>query len=339
MPVYNCESYVGTAIESILGQTFKDFELLVIDDGSSDSSADIAESFADNRIKVVRNDKNRGIAYALNEGIAHSTGEYIARMDSDDIARNDRLEKQVHILDQTSMPSLCHSNYREIDKDGIPIVDCAQNHRGLPTEWLLLWGNPIAHPSIMFSREALQRANAQYISASEPAEDYDLWTRLFRKVAFQYSCEPLLSYRRHMGSVFERNSQESLSKCIHFNERLVNGLTSRQVPLYHRYLTSFGGVLKSKMEKTSVAVLEKWFHSLARLLAGELGWDAGINDEVTLDIQRRIRGLLYVEKNVYYAKGTRNTLLRRRPVLLLQMETSWQLRRLRRILKTLLLGP
>src|SRR5580698_9685158 len=98
MPVYNGEKYIKEALESILQQTFIDFEFLIINDGSTDNSVSIIKSFNDNRIRLIHNEKNSGLVYSLNKGIGLSNGEYIARMDCDDVSIPERLEKQVGFL-------------------------------------------------------------------------------------------------------------------------------------------------------------------------------------------------------------------------------------------------
>ena len=107
MPVYNCEKYLRESIESILNQTFKDFEFLIINDGSSDKSAEIVESYNDNRINFVQNEKNIGLAASLNRGLDIAKGEYIARMDADDISLPERLEKQVRFMETNPQIGIC----------------------------------------------------------------------------------------------------------------------------------------------------------------------------------------------------------------------------------------
>jgi glycosyltransferase involved in cell wall biosynthesis len=109
MPVYNGKEYLALAVESILRQTFADFEFIIINDGSTDNSADIAASYEDPRIKLLHNDKNLGLIPSFNRGLENSRGEYIARMDADDIAFPDRFKKQVAFLDDHPDIALCGS--------------------------------------------------------------------------------------------------------------------------------------------------------------------------------------------------------------------------------------
>jgi glycosyltransferase involved in cell wall biosynthesis len=102
MPVYNGEKYLREAIDSILNQTFTDFEFLIVDDGSTDNSVEIINSYQNSRINLVKNDKNEGLVYTLNRGLSLAKGEYIARMDCDDISLPERLKKQIDFLDSNS---------------------------------------------------------------------------------------------------------------------------------------------------------------------------------------------------------------------------------------------
>jgi len=107
MPVYNGEKYLNEAIDSILGQTFKDFKFLIINDGSTDGTADILKSYKDSRIKVTNNEKNIGLTKSLNKGLKMAKSEYIARMDADDISLPTRLQKQVEFMDSHPKVGVC----------------------------------------------------------------------------------------------------------------------------------------------------------------------------------------------------------------------------------------
>lgn len=103
MPAYNAEKYIGKSIDSILNQTYGDFEFIIINDGSKDSTKEIILSYSDNRIVYLENEINSGIVVTLNKGLEYATGEYIARMDADDIAVAERLEKQIEFMEKIKM--------------------------------------------------------------------------------------------------------------------------------------------------------------------------------------------------------------------------------------------
>ena len=109
MPAYNAEKYITEAIDSILFQTFKDFEFIIINDASTDSTKDIIESYKDPRIKLVNNEQNKGVAKSLNIGISVACGKYIARMDADDIALPERFQKQFDFMEQHPNIDVCGS--------------------------------------------------------------------------------------------------------------------------------------------------------------------------------------------------------------------------------------
>lgn len=174
MPVYNNELYVAEAIESMLNQTFGDFELIVLDDCSSDNSQDVVESFTDNRIIYHRNEKNLGLANNLNVGLDLAKGEFIARMDGDDISLPTRLETQVNFLDLHSDIDLCSCGLemfghektvwiRESDPEQVKIT--------------MLFYSPVLHATSVWRRESFKKNNLRYDQNAFPAEDYDLWGR------------------------------------------------------------------------------------------------------------------------------------------------------------------
>lgn len=123
MAAFNEEEYIGTAIESILNQSFKDFELIIVDDGSTDATAEIVLGFDDPRIVFVKNDENKNQAVRANEGIQMAKGKYIARLDADDIASPNRLKKQVEFLDANSTIDLLGGQIRQIDDERKAIYD------------------------------------------------------------------------------------------------------------------------------------------------------------------------------------------------------------------------
>lgn len=163
MPVYNSEKYVGEAISSILEQTYKDFELIVIDDCCKDRSAEIIKQFKDERIVFVQNKENKGFLYGLNYGIEIARGEYIARLDDDDIAYPDRLEKQIAYMDSheeiillgTQINLLIDGNI--VPKEFVPIYSPEE------IKFSLLFGNYcIAHSSFMMRKKVLLDNNIRY---------------------------------------------------------------------------------------------------------------------------------------------------------------------------------
>ena len=174
LPVYNGEQYLAEALDSILAQTFADFELIVIDDGSTDGSLSLLQEYEkrDARIRLVARE-NRNLATTLNDSIALAKGEWIARMDHDDIALPHRFERQLEWLEQTSA-DICGSWIRTFG-DTLPRV--RRGYTGSEALRLqLLFNSCFAHPTVIARRRILEKY--PYDSSSIHAEDYDLWTRL-----------------------------------------------------------------------------------------------------------------------------------------------------------------
>lgn len=218
LPVYNAEKYLNESIESILNQTFTDFELLIIDDGSTDKSWQIIQSFDDRRIQVIRNDKNLGLIKTLNKGINLAKGKYIARMDADDIASQQRLEKQFNFLEQNPQYALIGSQAKFIfeNKSSNIIFEIPTNDDEIPI--FSLFNCPFIHPSIMIRTEVLKEF--YYNEDFATAEDYELWTRILKKYKGSNIKEVLLSYRIHGNNIstIENHKQvESVRKIYQQN--------------------------------------------------------------------------------------------------------------------------
>lgn len=201
MPVYNAENYLKEAIESILNQTYEDFEFVIINDGSKDKSLDIIEKYIiqDERIVII-NKENSGIVDSLNDGLKLAKGKYIARMDSDDIAYLNRLEKQLKVFQKDDSIDLVYTDTMLIDKDGHEICkswrpDLNKTLRNLENH------NFIPHPSVMFKKNTIVKLGC-YTKKRLHAEDLDLWLRMVANNAkFYYLDEALLYYRLNPNSV------------------------------------------------------------------------------------------------------------------------------------------
>ena len=191
MPVYNSELYINEAIDSILNQTFTDFEFIIIDDASTDKSVEIIQSYSDSRIQLIVKPQNSGYTNSLNYGLTIARGEYIARMDSDDISLPTRFQKQVEFLDANPDVVVCGTQYKVIGREKIsnhPIY-----HEEIKVK--LLDGCFIAHPSVMLNNAFLIKNKLNYNTSAEPAEDYDLWSRIVFLAKVANLNETLLLYR------------------------------------------------------------------------------------------------------------------------------------------------
>lgn len=188
MPVYNAEKYLHDAVDSILKQTYENFELITINDGSTDGSGAILDQYAaqDPRI-IALHRENRGLVATLNESIALAKGVYIARLDSDDVAFLDRLEKQVKILKTHTDVVLVTGCFEIFDEDSEYLYRevIPERHRDINRAMYLR--NPIGHSSVMFRKAAFEKVGG-YSNAHGPTEDFELWSRLLSEGSF-YSLE------------------------------------------------------------------------------------------------------------------------------------------------------
>ena len=215
MPVFNGARYLRVAIESILQQTFTDFEFLVIDDGSTDNSPEIVSSYNDARIRLVRRGKNIGLIATLNEGLELARGDLVARMDADDISYPDRLEKQLAVMRENPRLVLLGSDVDIIDENGtlISYEPKPVGDKGLKLILSVICA--IAHPTVIFRKEPVLKVGG-YAEAFHYAEDYDLWTRLTQEGEFCNLPFSLLKYRINPEGESLRNTarQEANARII-----------------------------------------------------------------------------------------------------------------------------
>lgn len=200
MSVYNGEYFLREAIDSILAQSFTDFEFIIIDDCSTDSSVDVINSYQDKRIRLLRNEKNLRLPASLNKGIMASKGEYIARMDADDISLPNRFEKQVEYLDRHTDIVALGGSYQAIDKDGNNLY-IHRAMKGDRLEKYFLYPSPISHPTVMIRREIMMKHNLFYDEQYPSAQDYELWQRIHQKFRIDNLSDILLKYRVQSNSI------------------------------------------------------------------------------------------------------------------------------------------
>lgn len=203
MSVYNGSRYVRDAIESVIHQTFTDFEFIIFDDCSTDHTWSILCEYAeyDKRVKVFRNEENIGLTKSLNKGLRLSHGEYIARQDADDISLPGRLEKQVELLDQHFEVVLVSCDLEVIDADGLTTDKWQQACDSDLVTWYLLFYNHLGgHSQVMFRREVALNLDG-YSEAFRYCQDYELWCRLVKTGRIVIMPEVLLKKRMHSESI------------------------------------------------------------------------------------------------------------------------------------------
>ncbi len=211
MSVYNDATYLSQAIDSILNQSFCDFEFLIFNDGSTDDSKEILEEFAkkDNRIKLVHQE-NIGLTKTLNRGLSMARGEYIARMDSDDIATHDRLEKEINFLDNHKDVVVVGSFTRVIDENGKVVG----SHQPAVTNKDILkfsfFSGQLAHPSVMFRKKEILELGG-YDESVKYAQDADLWFRVMNKYKVANIPEYLLLWRKTQSGIGTEKLKEQMA--------------------------------------------------------------------------------------------------------------------------------
>lgn len=193
MGVYNAEPYLSQSIESILNQSFSDFEFIIINDGSVDQSLSVIKSYNDSRIKII-NQKNSGAATARNTGLKYATGEYIAIQDADDISFNDRLQRQFNFLNSNNDYVLVGSNAMIIDEQGLHIYNSnvLQNDIDLKK---IITSMPFYHPSIFFKKKECDLIDGYPDYMENICEDVVFISRISKMGKVANLNERLIKYR------------------------------------------------------------------------------------------------------------------------------------------------
>ncbi len=202
MPVYNGEKYLRESIESILNQTFRDFEFLIINDGSTDKSREIITSFHDPRIRLIDNPANIGLIKSLNFGLKLAKRELIARQDADDISYPTRLEQQVKFLGSHQKVVLLGTSAQVIDDNGNPLNTILRMPVGLlAIHWYLMFQNPFLHSSVTYRNDIVWENMGGYNELFLHCEDYELFSRVAQAYPVENLPDILLNYRMHQDSI------------------------------------------------------------------------------------------------------------------------------------------
>lgn len=262
MAVYNGEQYLRASIDSILNQTFTDFEFLVINDGSTDKTWQIIQEYAnqDLRIIPINNQKNVGLTRSLNKGLELAQGKYIARMDADDVSLPQRFTKQVMFMESHPTVGVCGSWMKVIGQRNLnSVIKMPLDNETICC--LLLFMTPLLHPSVIMRQESFTKANLLYDSSYQRAQDYELWTRTFKHFALANIPEVLLLYRVHpqqVGQSYTQEQQEATRRIwLSQIKKLGISPTDEEVSLHHIMATArFQGTKKLLLQ------LEAWLYKL-----------------------------------------------------------------------------
>lgn len=203
MAVHNGLPYLREAVDSILAQTFRGFEFIIIEDGSTDGSIEVLEAYAaaDARVRLLPNPRNLGLTRSLNIGLRAARGRYVARMDADDVSLPDRLARQLAFLD--GHPDFCvvGTAYDRIDENGRRFMRTEQCATANEYDWTLMFSPPLQHPTAMFRRSLVTDHGVLYDESLETTQDYDYWVRARAHGKGMVLAEPLVMYRTHGSAV------------------------------------------------------------------------------------------------------------------------------------------
>ncbi|MFH1561035.1 MAG: glycosyltransferase family 2 protein [Patescibacteria group bacterium] len=211
MPAYNAGSYLVEAIESVLGQTYENFEFIIVNDGSTDNTWEIIKQYAkkDKRITAIKNKSNLGVSAAANIATSEAKGKFIARMDADDVSFSDRLEKQVEFLQKNKEVVAVGGQCIVIDKNNNIIGDKTFPTNTKKLAEMIFWAIPIQQPSIMINRSLLPKNFVWYPVDFSSAEDVDLYFRFLKYGQLANLNDWLIFYRRLDGSLSHKNPKRT----------------------------------------------------------------------------------------------------------------------------------
>ena len=204
MSVFNAEAFIKDSVESILGQSMRDFEVIIIDDASNDNTWQLLQSYRDERIKLFRNEVNTGLTVNLNKAIGLASGKYLVRMDADDISLPGRFDAQYRFMEKHPEVAICGTWYQVFGKDEV-IAKYQPGHREIALQFL--YECHVCHPTIIMRKKVLVKNNLFYNPEFITAQDYDLMSRVARVAKLANIPEVLLKYRWHAESISTRKRE------------------------------------------------------------------------------------------------------------------------------------
>ncbi|GJG93483.1 glycosyltransferase [Cupriavidus pauculus] len=308
MPAYNAQEHLAEALQSVLQQTYEYFEVILIDDGSSDHTLEIARSFDDPRIRIVENESNLGLVNTLNKALGYCRGDYIARMDADDLCVPERFQLQVDFLAEHPEVGVVGGAIRFFDNIPTPYTfHFPTAHEDIRVA--LMFYCPLAHPALMFRRSVYDEGKLKYTSEFPHAEDYWLWSRFTVGVRSANLPDLLLHYRLHKKQVStsESNHQYLASRSVRgwmFSQAGID-LTQSDSELHESLILE-----RYDPRPEYLNAVATWFQKLESANARSAFWDAGALNGL---LRERFRKVL-VETGVRaYRKSASHDALRYMP--------------------------
>lgn len=253
IPTYNSAQYLIAAVESVLAQTFKDFEILVIDDGSTDNTSEVVKQFPAS-VRYIKQ-KNQGVSVARNNGIKESRGKYVSFLDADDTWFPTKLEKQIEALNKNPEYKFCFSDFLAVTKDLEPIPMKRARLEGSAINDLLLRGNVVGSICTVICERELFENIGGFDPALSQCADWDMWVRLATQTDFLFVDEPLVTYRQHDANMsrnaplLEKDSLFVLEKGFAMKEIPKEVSAKRRAALARNYMVLAGTYYHAKLYK------------------------------------------------------------------------------------------
>lgn len=256
MPVYNGSLYIRNSIESILAQTFDDFEFIIVDDHSSDNSQEIIKTYKDSRITLLCKKTNSGISTALNAGMEQSVGKYIAIMHCDDVSFPTRLEKQLAFLDSHPQIGVCGTFAQKMGVNRQKLTYATESD---DIKAMLLFRSAFCHPTVMLRKDVFPAFNLTYDCGYRYMEDYELWCQLLKLTEFANLPEVLLHYRVHADQAGTNTKRQHEAKKIRLSQLNALGIVPTDQELDLHQMLGEGTYITSRRFAEAVA---NWFAKL-----------------------------------------------------------------------------
>ena len=285
MPVYNAGEYLKVAIESILNQDFKDFEFVIVNDGSTDGSLDIIKSYSDTRIRLIDNPKNLGLIGSLNIGMEQCKGEYIVRMDQDDISLPQRLSKQISFMDENPEYGLIGSWFEDFGENiESRIVKYSSDDAHIRLRHL--YQTHISHPTAVMRTAVIKQHNIRFDPEFVHGEDYNCWVTFSEHCKLSNFPEVLVRKRDHPSNITNKYASVMHATCTKVKQRqfekMGTPISNQEADLYSRFanpewnfnldeMQELNSLIKKLLKSDSSAIsipeitfrkylAEKWFH-------------------------------------------------------------------------------
>lgn len=266
IPCYNAEKYIEDCLQSVLNQSYKNIEVLLIDDASEDKTLEIVSKINDSRLKILQNTTNKGIVYALNEGVSQAKGTYIARLDSDDLMQPDRITKQVSFLRENQEYAMVGTNHILIDEKGNMFQHVPYPETNEEIRVFKYFLNPISHPTTMFRASIFKEF--QYDNEYLHCEDYSLWFKIAEKYKIINLSDYDTLYRVHKNNLSSKNykqqEENTFSLILDELEKLGLELSKEEIKIHGAIFTKKGKQYFNSPEK--IVSLKKWIYKILKVL-------------------------------------------------------------------------